>query len=156
MARNGLTKVIYKGTFISDQSLGQQVSLKGHVRFEKKKNRPFFTMICKPKMVISRVKILVHLFSLFQTVCDCSTSFKDKQQKSKRSFKKNLSCDNFSSIILDDRDSYFRVSPKFQVVVYQIKLLFEVNCNTVCSEKKNTKHSSDTLLHMVFFFRNRR
>ena len=86
-------------------------------------------MICKPKMVISRVKILVHLFSLFQTVCDCSTSFKDKQQRSKRSFKKIIMGQfQFSHTRCLEQ---FSVSPKFQVVVYPDRkvLLIEVNCN---------------------------
>jgi hypothetical protein len=33
--------------------------------FEKNISRPLFTIIFKPKMVISRLKILVHLFWLF-------------------------------------------------------------------------------------------
>ena len=47
---------------------GQQQLRRGMQDF-KIKNRPLFTIIFKPKMVISRVKTLVHLFSPFQTVC---------------------------------------------------------------------------------------
>ena len=36
---------------------------KGHVGFQNKNSRSLFTIIFKPKMVISRVKILVHLYS---------------------------------------------------------------------------------------------
>jgi hypothetical protein len=37
-------------------------TLKGHVEFQIIFFRPLFTIIFKPKVVISRVKILVHLF----------------------------------------------------------------------------------------------
>ena len=37
--------------------------------FGLKKSRPLFTIIFKPKIVVSRVKILVYLFYPFQVVC---------------------------------------------------------------------------------------
>ena len=40
-------------------------TLKGHVEFQNDFSTPFFTIIFKPKMVISRVKILVHLWNEF-------------------------------------------------------------------------------------------
>ena len=48
----------------------QQVSLKGLVEFQIKNSRPLFTIIFKPKMLVSRPEILVHLFYEFQVVCN--------------------------------------------------------------------------------------
>ena len=41
------------------------VTLKGQVGYQNKKSRALFTVIFKPKIVVSRVKILVHLFEPF-------------------------------------------------------------------------------------------
>ena len=38
---------------------GEAANLKALIEFQKKKNRPLFTIIFNPKMVISRVKILI-------------------------------------------------------------------------------------------------
>ena len=53
---------VFLGSFFCT---GHQQLWWGAQNFKKKNSRPLFTVIFKPKMVISRFKILVHLFWLF-------------------------------------------------------------------------------------------